>query len=60
MTPTLLAPTKISGVSLEDLAASMDAAPQAAMVVAICDDKYRANYPREYVLPRIIRYSCSP
>jgi len=42
-------PTKISGVPLEDLARSLGAAPQAAMVVAICDDKYRANYPREYV-----------
>jgi mono/diheme cytochrome c family protein len=42
-------PTKISGVPLEDLAQSLSAAPQAAMVVAICDDKYRANYPREYV-----------
>jgi len=42
-------PTKISGVPLEDLAASLGAAPQAAVVVAICDDKYRANYPREYV-----------
>jgi mono/diheme cytochrome c family protein len=42
-------PTKISGVPLKDLAQSLSAAPQAAMVVAICDDKYRANYPREYV-----------
>jgi mono/diheme cytochrome c family protein len=42
-------PTQTSGVPLEDLAASISAAPQEAMVVAICDDKYRANYPREYV-----------
>ena len=42
-------PTKISGVSLEDLAQSLSAAPQADLVVAICDDKYRANYPREYL-----------
>ena len=42
-------PTKISGVSLKDLAQSLSAAPQADLVVAICDDKYRANYPREYV-----------
>ena len=41
--------TKISGVPLEDLARSLGAAPQTAMIVAICDDKYRANYPREYV-----------
>jgi mono/diheme cytochrome c family protein len=42
-------PTKISGVPLKDLAQSLSAAPLAAMVVAICDDKYRANYPREYI-----------
>jgi|SRR5579872_14955 len=42
-------PTKIGGVPLEMLAKSLGAAPQADMVVAICDDKYRANYPREYV-----------
>jgi mono/diheme cytochrome c family protein len=42
-------PTKISGVPLKDLVQSLSATPQADMVVAICDDKYRANYPREYV-----------
>ena len=42
-------PTKISGVPLEELIQSLGAAPRSDMVVAICDDKYRANYPREYV-----------
>jgi len=37
-------PTKISGVPLEDLARLSGAAPRAAMIVAICDGKYRANY----------------
>ncbi|MGC2330514.1 MAG: c-type cytochrome [Candidatus Acidiferrales bacterium] len=42
-----LGPTRISGVSLEELAKRFGAA-NADMVVAICDDKYRANYPRDY------------
>jgi mono/diheme cytochrome c family protein len=41
--------TKISGVPLEELARVLAAAPESDMVVAICDDKYRANYPRDYV-----------
>jgi mono/diheme cytochrome c family protein len=41
--------TKISGVALEELARALAAAPESDMVVAICDDKYRANYPRDYV-----------
>jgi mono/diheme cytochrome c family protein len=42
-------PTKISGVPLEELKPSLGAAAQSDMVVAICDDQYRANYPRDYV-----------
>jgi mono/diheme cytochrome c family protein len=42
-------PAKISGVQLEELTRSLRAAPHPDMVVAICDDKYRANYPRDYV-----------
>jgi mono/diheme cytochrome c family protein len=42
-----LGPTRISGVSLDELAKRF-AAANANMVVAICDDKYRANYPRDY------------
>jgi mono/diheme cytochrome c family protein len=41
--------TKISGVPLDELARLLGAAPESDMVVAICDDKYRANYPRAYV-----------
>jgi mono/diheme cytochrome c family protein len=42
-----LGPTRITGVSLDDLAKRFGTA-NANMVVAICDDKYRANYPRDY------------
>ena len=42
-------PTKISGVLLAELTRSLGAAPESDMVVAICDDEYRANYPRDYV-----------
>jgi mono/diheme cytochrome c family protein len=41
--------TKISGVPLEELVRMLGAAPESDMVVAICDDKYRANYPRAYM-----------
>jgi mono/diheme cytochrome c family protein len=41
--------TKISGVPLDELVRALAAAPESDMVVAICDDKYRANYPRDYV-----------
>jgi len=41
--------TEISGVPLEELTKHLGAAPQSDMVVAICDDQYRANYPRSYV-----------
>jgi mono/diheme cytochrome c family protein len=42
-------PMKVSGVPLEQLARLLSAAPSTGLVVAICDDKYRANYPRAYV-----------
>jgi mono/diheme cytochrome c family protein len=41
--------TKIRGVKLEDLARAMGASPASDMVVAICDDEYRANYPQAYL-----------
>ena len=47
--PNFSGPTKISGVPLEELARSLGSVPHSDMVVAICDDKYRANYPRAYV-----------
>ncbi|HEX3375481.1 MAG TPA: c-type cytochrome, partial [Candidatus Acidoferrales bacterium] len=42
-------PTKIRGVRLEDLTRAMSAYPASDMVVAICDDEYRANYPQAYL-----------
>jgi mono/diheme cytochrome c family protein len=42
-----LGPTRVTGVSLEELAKRF-AAANTDMVIAICDDKYRANYPRDY------------
>jgi mono/diheme cytochrome c family protein len=42
-------PTKIRGVKLEDLARALGASPSQDMVVAICDDGYRANYPQAYL-----------
>jgi mono/diheme cytochrome c family protein len=47
--PDLSAPSKISGIPLDDLARLLGAEPSADLVVAICDDKYRANYPRAYI-----------
>ena len=41
--------TKIRGVNLEDLMRAMGASPASDMVVAICDDEYRANYPQAYL-----------
>ena len=42
-------PTKIRGVQLEILARELGASPSSDMVVAICIDGYRANYPRAYL-----------
>jgi mono/diheme cytochrome c family protein len=41
--------TKIRGVKLEDLVRRLAASSGSAMVVAICDDGYRANYPLDYL-----------
>jgi mono/diheme cytochrome c family protein len=43
-------PTKIRGVKLEELARLMAASTAFDMVVAICDDGYRANYPHSYLV----------
>jgi len=42
-------PTEISGVLLEDLSRVLASAPDSALVIAICDDQYRAHYPRAYL-----------
>lgn len=42
--------TEISGVTLAELTRRLGAEPKSDMVVAICDDSYRANYPQAYVV----------
>jgi mono/diheme cytochrome c family protein len=42
-------PTQVTGVLLEELIRTLGSAPGSDMVVAICDDQYRANYPQAYV-----------
>jgi mono/diheme cytochrome c family protein len=42
-------PTQLSGVLLEELTRHLAAAPQSNLVVAVCDDLYRANYPSAYI-----------
>lgn len=44
-----IGPAKVSGVLLENLLRDLSGAPGSAVVVAICDDKYQANYPRAYL-----------
>lgn len=47
--PNFTKPTKVSGVSFAELVARLAARPDSDMAVAICSDKYRANYPRAYL-----------
>jgi mono/diheme cytochrome c family protein len=47
--PNFKRPTQIKGVTLEELARDLGVPPSAGVVIAICNDKYRATYPREYV-----------
>jgi len=42
-------PTRIRGVRLEDLERALSVSPSSEMVVAVCDDEYRANYPQSYL-----------
>jgi mono/diheme cytochrome c family protein len=42
--------TKISGVPLEELSKRLSAKPQSDMIIGVCSDLYRANYPRVYML----------
>jgi mono/diheme cytochrome c family protein len=42
-------PTEVSGVPLEELTREFAATPMSDMPVAICNDRYRANYPRAYI-----------
>jgi mono/diheme cytochrome c family protein len=41
--------TEISGVPLEELTQVLGGVPGSDLVVAICDDQYRAHYPRAYL-----------
>src|SRR2546421_8105669 len=45
----LTAPTKISGVSLEELRNSVAGSAASDIVIAICVDRYRTSYPRDYI-----------
>jgi mono/diheme cytochrome c family protein len=47
--PNFAKPTKVSGVLLADLIARAAAHPESDIAVALCSDKYRANYPRDYL-----------
>jgi len=47
--PDLPSPSQVSGVPLEDLEQLLGAEASADLIVAICDDKYRANYSRDYI-----------
>jgi mono/diheme cytochrome c family protein len=47
--PNFIGPTKIDGIPIEELARLLGAASNSEMIVAICDDRYRANYPRAYL-----------
>ncbi len=47
--PNFAKPTKVSGVLLANLIASASAHPVSDIAVALCSDKYRANYPRDYL-----------
>jgi mono/diheme cytochrome c family protein len=42
-------PAQVSGVLLEELTRHLGAVPMSNLVVAICDDQYRAYYPRGYI-----------
>jgi len=42
-------PTEVSGVPLEELTLYLHARPETDLVVALCNDQYRAHYPRAYL-----------
>jgi mono/diheme cytochrome c family protein len=41
-------PTQISGVSLEELARQLSTSPSSELIVALCGDQYRGNFPPTY------------
>jgi mono/diheme cytochrome c family protein len=42
-------PVEVRGVTLEELTKHLGESPHSDLVVAICDDLYRANYSRAYI-----------
>jgi mono/diheme cytochrome c family protein len=48
--PNLPPKTVIGGVALETLVRLLGQAPERTLIVAICSDGYRTNYPRDYVV----------
>ena len=42
-------PTQISGVSLEEVTRQLSHSPGSELVVAICGDQYRGNFPPAYI-----------
>lgn len=47
--PNFKKPTEVSGVSLEEIAKALAAAPDSDIVIAVCNDHYQAHYPRAYL-----------
>jgi mono/diheme cytochrome c family protein len=47
--PNFTRPTQITGVPLEDLFRALGASSHSDLIVAICSDEYRANYPPAYI-----------
>jgi mono/diheme cytochrome c family protein len=47
--PNFTGPTQVSGVPLEELVRHLVTAPDSDLIVAACEDQYRANYPRAYI-----------
>ncbi len=47
--PNFKGSTEITGVLLEELSLALSGDPAADLVVAVCDDRYHAHYPRAYI-----------
>ena len=47
--PNFQEPTAISGIPLDELSRLLSANPPSDLVIAICNDLYRATYPRSYI-----------
>ena len=47
--PNFAGSTQVSGVPLKELFRDLGANPDSDLIVAICGDQYRANYPQSYI-----------